>query len=137
MIITWTNYLARRKIGLNDIVKAYGYNYAQLSSYFLSLGVTVPDRDEPQVVEVFGPPLVEATIEPPPETTPPPAKPQKLRKRVDASMKDTKKSLLKLAVSLNLAATDKMTKANILDMLTTSEKVNVIKVKTTRKNNKG
>jgi hypothetical protein len=51
-------------------------------------------------------------------------------------MKDTKKSLLKIASSLNLDANDKMTKSNILDALSASEKVNVVKVKTTRKNSK-
>jgi len=139
MIITWTNYLARRKIGLDDIVKAYGYDYAQLSSYFLNLGVTVPDRDEPMVIELFGPPPSGAGTTPQSPTNPPPkaVQPPKPRKKVDASMKDTKKTLLKLASSLNLDANDKMTKSSILDVLSSSEKVNIIKIKTARKNSKG
>lgn len=136
MIITWTNYLARRKIELGDVVRAYGYDYAQLSSYFLSLGVTVPDRDEPLVVELFGPAPVPNSPEVSTPAKPVVVQPPKPRKKIDVSMKDTKKSLLKIASSLNLDANDKMTKSNILDALSVSEKVNVIKVKTTRKNSK-
>jgi hypothetical protein len=137
MIITWTKYLARRKIALEDVTKAYGYNYAQLSSYFLKLGVTPPDRDEPQVIEIFGPPVkapVPATKKlfhaPVTQARPP-------RKKVEVSMKDTKKALLDLALSLSLDVTEKMTKSNILNILSATGKVNVTQVKVARKNNKG
>ena len=136
MIVTWESFCKRRRISLSDLVQGHGMDYDKLCVFFKARGSTFPDRLDPEVVKVLGFPEPSPTKKDPVPTPAPVehvvSKP-KPEKRIEVSIKNTKAELLDVALRLNLDASDKLTKAKILEALSTSSKVLVKQVSTGRR----
>ena len=136
MIVSWKRYCNRRRLKLHDIVQQQGLTYEKLCAFFKKRSVTPPERTEPEVLGIFGPPAPEKP-KPNPVPKPSPLVPQKPKpkkaSKFELSIKDTKARLLEVAGILRLDADDKLTKQKILDVLSTSERVSIKKVVTGRR----
>lgn len=136
-MITWKRYLARRRLELKQVVSAHGLSYEKLVTYFEARGVVPPSRDDLYVVSIFGKPMPASEPKASPEIRQEDLEKPKKQKKVQVSIKDTKKTMLGLASRLGLdSVNDRMTKANILKELEKSKKVNVVDVKTNSKKGK-
>lgn len=134
MKITWNSFLARRNISLDDLAKAYGLTYSQLCSYFTQRGASVPPRNHPEVTYIYGEESTPEAKPSAPPSAPEPVPAPKKQKKLEASIKNTKKELLSLASKLGVQeVNERMTKSKILDFLKGTGKVRVAKVKTGNK----
>ena len=135
MIVTWQRYLARRGVKLQHIVKSYGLNYEGVVAYFGNRGAVPPNRLHPEIVELFGEPSPTVDhVKVEPASDPVPSPPKKKVKKLEVSIKNTKKELLEIAERLQMmSVSSKLTKAKILDELGKSEKIRVLKVQTNKK----
>jgi len=136
MIVTWESFCKRRRISLADLVQGHGMDYEKLCTFFKLRGATFPDRLDPSVVKVLGFPE-SSPMKKDPAPTPPSPEPAvnkpKPEKRIEVSIKNTKSELLDVASRLKLDANDKLTKAKILEVLSTSPKILVKQVSTNRR----
>jgi len=135
MIVTWERYCKRRRISLSDLVQGHGLDYDKLCAFFKARGATIPARTEPAVVAVFGFPETKKVKKNPVPKVPSAPKPvaPKVVKRIEVSIKNTKAELLEVASKLKLDANDKLTKANILEVLSASPKILVKQISTGRR----
>ena len=131
MLVTWRQYFARRKISVQGLVNAYGYDYNAVCAYLEKRGVTSPPRMHPEIVDIFGMPAPEKEDTPAPEASNPPPAPVKKKRQIEVSIKNTKKELISIAASLDIfEVNDRMTKKVILSSLEKSDKIKVLKVQT-------
>lgn len=128
MIVTWRRYVARRRIALVDLVRSYGLTYEGLVAYFSARGAVPPLRDEPEIVQLFGEQSKTAERTIPDVKSEPPSSVSEKQRRLEVSIKNTKKQLLDIAAKLGLSTTEKMNKLDILSLLKTSEKIFVNEV---------
>ena len=139
MKVSWKRYCSRRRLDLHDIVQQYGLTYEGLCTFFMKRDVTPPERTSPEALLVFGTPEVSK-----PKKNPIPrpvedvvtAEPKVIKPRspkFELSIKDTKARLLEVAGLVGVDASEKLTKQNILDVLSGSDRVTVKKVVTSRR----
>ena len=138
MIVTWERYCGRRGITLGDLVQAHGLDYDKLCKFFRARNATVPERLDPAVIAVLGFPESKKVKKNPAPTPPPvekvePKSEVRKIKKVEVSIKNTKAELLSVASKLGLDASDKLTKAKILEVLSTSSSVLIKQVQTGRR----
>jgi len=138
MIVTWERFCKRRKITLGDLVQAHGLDYDGICSFFKARNATFPDRMDSAVVAVLGfpeskKPKLNPAPTPPPKPKPKKPVPPKKQMRVEVSIKNTKAELLDVASKLGLDANDKLTKAKILEVLSSSSNILVKQVSTGRR----
>lgn len=136
MIVSWKRYCNRRRLKLRDIVQQQGLTYEKLCSFFKSRRAIPPERTEPEVLDIFGPPAPPKPKHnpvPKPEKPKKPAPPKPKKPKIELSIKDTKARLLEVAKIVNLDVSESLTKQKILDVLSTSERVSVKKVVTGRR----